>query len=350
MNTLGIKALTPLPRRVTIALCALLLAALVLVDREAALRASLTGRSTLVDAAATWDLTVGAPLLCWWILGRELRWSPWALVPLYFAALAVATVALPEGHRGALRIAHAAAAPLELLAIVFLVRKVRVGRRVFLRGASDAVAGDAQDAIRHAATEALGAGRFAEVIAYETSVLYYALGARRATAPVDGLSYHRRAAYGAIVFALLMATAVEVVAVHFLVSLWSHRFAWLLTGLGTYAALWIYGDWRACRLRPATIEDGVLRLRFGLRWRLDIPLDAIREIRAPTPEERATRRSVDLRLALPGATWQLVELDRPVAALGIYGLRREVRTLGLGLDEPARLRAALPGPPDDERR
>jgi hypothetical protein len=341
MNTLGAKALAPLPRRLTLALFAAALGGLVLVDRRATLLGSLTTHPSLVDAAAAWDLTAGASLLCWWMLGRDFRWSAWSLVPLFFASLALAGVALPEGHRGGLRVAHLAAAPLELLALGFLVLKVRAGRRSFRSDPARDGPWDAQAAMQRASAEALGPGRLAEIIAYEMSVLYYALGARHHPAPADGLTYHRKTAYGAIVFAVLMATGVEVATVHFLASLWSHRLAWILTGLGVYGALWIYGDWRACRLRPVTARDGILRVRFGLRWRLDVPLRAVRAARLPTAQERADRRAVDLRLALPGTPWKVLELDRPVQAEGIYGLRRTVRTLGLGLDEPARLDAAL---------
>ncbi len=155
------------------------------------------------------------------------------------------------------------------------------------------------------------------------------------------LTYHRKTAYGAIVFVLLLATLAEVPAVHFLVRQWSERAAWLLTGLGLYGVLWIIGDWRASRTRPIRVEDGTLRVRFGLRWRLDIPLGAILEVRAPTTAEKSARDAVDLKLALAGASWMRLELDRPVQARGPYGMRREVRTLGLGLDEPDRLRTLL---------
>ncbi len=351
MKTLGAKALAPLPRRLTVTLCGVALAALVLMDRQAVLLGSLTSHPALVDAAATWDLTVGASLLCWWMLGRDFHWSGWSLVPLFFASLALAGVALPGDHRGALRAAHLAAAPLELLTLAFLVRKVRIGRRSFRGEAGRAGGWDAQAALQRASAEALGTGRFAEVMAYEMSVLYYALGARHATAPHGGLTYHRRTAYGAIVFALLLATAAEVAAVHFLASLWSHRLAWILSGLGAYGALWIYGDWRACRLRTVTVVDGVLRVRFGLRWRMDIPSAAVATVRPPTAREKTDKRAVDLRLALPGASFVVLELDRPVRAEGIYGLRRTVRTLGLGLDEPGRLEAALAeANPDTESR
>jgi len=64
---------------------------------------------------------------------------------------------------------------------------------------------------------------------------------------------------------------------------------------------------------------------------------------------------VDLRLALPGASWTRVELASPLRAAGPLGLSRTVRVLGLGVDEPGALAAAVeagrgstPGP-DPER-
>jgi hypothetical protein len=350
MNLLAPRLFAALPRRMTVAVCVVSATALLLADRQAVLLGSFTDHSALVDTAAAFDLTVGLTLLTWWILGRELAWRPVTLVPLFFASLAVASLTLPPEHRAGLRMEHLLAAPLELLAMAFVARKVVLGRRAFRR--AEEGEGDVQASLERAAAEALGPGRLAGAIAYEMSVLHYGLFARgRRPVRADALTHHRKTAYGAMVLALLMATAVEVVAMHFLVGIWSHRVAWILTALGVYGAVWIYGDWNALRRRPTRVEAGVLRIRFGLRWRLDVPLSAITSIRAPTREERATRRGVDLRLALPGAGWVVLELDRPIRAEGIYGLRRSVRTLGLGLDEPRRLEALVaPDPTSNEER
>lgn len=79
------------------------------------------------------------------------------------------------------------------------------------------------------------------------------------------------------------------------------------------------------------------------RWsvKLDVPVDRIVAVRVAPGPGLATKPAADLRLALPGAPPVVLELDRPVTAVGIYGLRREVRTLALGLDEPGRLAALL---------
>jgi len=342
-DSVAAGAVLPLPRRVAVAAWALILGAMVVADRQAALAGAHTAHPGLVDSAAGLDLTVGASLVTWWILGREFGWRWGALIPLFFLSMLLTASTLPAGHEGGLRAAHLAAAPLELLSLAFLAGKVIAGRKAFRRTASASQAPDVQASLRDAATEAFGPGRFADAIAYELSVLYYGLFARkREPTPACAFTYHRESAYGAIVLVLLMATAAEVASVHFLVRLWSHRLAWILTGLGLYGALWLWADWRACGLLPACVEGSMLRIRFGLRWRLDVPLGSIVGIRAPTAEERATRRGVDLRLALPGAAWKVLELDRPVEARGVYGLRRTVRSLGLGFDDLDALSTALP--------
>ncbi len=348
-------ALAPLPRSLTVTACGLVLAMIAVLARAAALASLGTGHPQLITAAATFDLTVTDSLVAWWMLRREFGWSARALVALFFGSMMVAGLILPAGQEGALWFMHVAVAPLELLLIVYLFRRIAKARRGAVARRSAAGGLDVQDMILGATSEIVGTGRFAEVLAYEISVLYYALARRPGSdatfAPTteagetgagnSALTYHRQSAYGPVVVMLALVTLAEIPALHLFVRTWSVPAAWICTALGVYGLLWILGDWRACRSRLVSIEDGALHIRFGLRWRLDAALDDIVGVRAPTVDEEMTKGAVDLKLALPGASWRILELDRPVVARGPYGIRRTVRTLGLGLDEPDRLDAAL---------
>lgn len=310
------SAFGALPRRVTLAACAVVCAAVVVAARQAAVLAPFAPHPGWVESAAVLDLTVVLTFLVWWILARELRWSAWALAPVFLATLALAARVVPDGRNATLRVLQVGAAPLEVAVMVWAARRARTP------------------------------GRLHDALAYEAEVLRTALTGWRAPATTEGaLSYHRRSAYGAIVGALLLVTAAEVAAVHLVVSRWSVKAAWLLTALGVYGALWILGDWKACRSRPVVVWGGMLEIRFGLRWKLDVPLEQITGLRLPAGWSPGAQPPVDLRLALPGARIAVLELDRPVTAVGIYGLRRDVRTLGLGLDEPGRLAELLGGAP-----
>lgn len=312
MSRAGAVALRPLPRWLSTTACVAVAVGIVGVARQIALFAPFSARPPVVVGAVTTDLMVTLPLVCWWMLAREYRWSPLALLPLYFGALVVAGRVLPADERQALLVFHALAAPLEILSVWLFVRRARQP------------------------------GRLGEALRYEVSVLRHAFGGAPAVPSGAGtFTVHRKTAYGAIVFALLLATAVEVPAMHFLVGLWSHKVAWALTALGVYGVLWVVGDWRAVRACPVRLDGDMLRVRFGLRWRVDVPVARIVRIRPPTPEEKATKRGVDLRLTLPGAPMMVLELDRAAQAEGIYGLRRPVRTLGLGVDEPELFKEAV---------
>jgi len=360
MRSLPTHALTPLPRGLSVALCLGLLTAIALVDRTLITLVPVAPHPNALELGVALDLTVVSALLAWWMLRRELGWRVGALIPLFFGSLLTARLALPPQYESALRPMDLLAIPLELLALGWVLLKAGAARKAWVEaGAGRPDAGDRLDAT---AREALGSGRVTEVFVTELTVLRYALLSWRDTVPEAGgtLSYHRRTAYGAIVLAIILASAAEIPAMHLLVALRSETAAWLLTTVGAYGALWVVGDWRASLLRPVRVEDDTLRIRFGLRWRVDVPLEHILSVRPATGAERAHRKSVDLRLTLPGAAWTHIELDRLVTAVGMYGIRRQVRTLGLGVDEPERLSAALeafrgarPGTPgehiDDER-
>lgn len=301
----------PLPRRATLTFGALSALGLIAAARQIALLAPGLPQPGVVSGAVAVDLTVVLTVFVWWIVGRELRWSPLAMAPLFLASLVLAGRVLP-GPTPALTALHILALPAELVAVAWAVKRLRSSNRV-----------------RH-------------VLEYELDVLRTALGGWRAPVlPAESLTYHRRAGYGAVVAALIMAMAAEILAVHLVVSCWSDRGAWAFTALGLYGLLWILGDWKACRSRPVTLAGGEMRIRFGLRWRLDIPVERIVALRGPSTGGVATPPEVDLRLALPGTSPTVLELDSAVTARGPYGIQRKVRTLALALDDPARLHALV---------
>lgn len=354
------RLLAPLPRGLSVIACGAVVAAIVVAARSAALVAPATRHPLWVTAGATFDLTLTASLVIWWMLRAEFSWSRRAFVTLFLACVMLAGLVLPAGQETALRAMHLALVPLELVLLIYLARRIARAKRTVAIRRANAKPLDVRDTILAGVAVAVGTGRFAEILTDEITVLYYALAlhpaSRATTSPTtgyshrtiagdDNLTYHRRAAYGGVIFALILISLAEIPALHLLIRSWSERIAWIATALSAYGMLWLVADWRASRSLPVRVEDGTLRIRFGLRWRLDVELDNIVALRDPTAAERATKRGVDLRLALPLSRWKVLELRRPVRAKGIYGLRRTVRTLGLGLDEPERLQEILSASP-----
>jgi hypothetical protein len=221
----------------------------------------------VVASAVFVDITIVVPLAFLLIVPRgRNRWRGLTLV--FLASLAGAALVLPAQHRAALPLLRLLVVPAELAAVGLVLLGIRRG----LSGAASR--DDVIESLERSLSQSLSNPRFARAIAYEISVLYYGLVSWRQRVPIGAgrsFSYHRTGGYGAIVFLLIMVSAIEIVSVHLLVARASITAAWVLTGLGLYAVLWILGDFQAVRLRPLVVEDEVLRVRLGLRWSLDIP-------------------------------------------------------------------------------
>jgi hypothetical protein len=293
-------------------------------------------RPTLVAPAVLVDLALGLPLLGYPFLVRTGRRHPSILLPLGLLGLFLARWWIPAEHLGVSIGLDVLAAGLEGALLVLLVLRIRGIRSAFtaMKGRVPYPA----DALRHALREGLGP-RLGAMVFSEASVLWYSVAGwrPRAAAEDPGRLFpgHRRNAYPAVLGALLMAIVVETGAVHLLVALWWEPVAWVLTILGVYSVFWLLGDFNAARSMPSLLTDRDLHLRAGLRWSADVPLSEIRSVHEDAPDGE----TVDLALWGRPDLW--LETRGPVRVQGPFGLVRQVRYLGVGVDDPRAVRRAI---------
>lgn len=284
-----------------------------------------------VANAIVMDLTLGAVLVVWLLAVRRGGLRPVVLLPTFLAGLGLSHLLVGVHEPAALDLLGKGAVAAELALVVWIFRGVGRGAR-----ALDREAGDALVAIRQSVERPLGTGVLARMVASEVAALWFATGAWRR--PVPGYGGARRFPYGAraggIHVALVVASIVEVVAVHLLVSRWSHLAAWILTALALYGLLWILADLRAIRLRPSTLDDRTLVIRTGLRWTMSIPRDRIRAVERRDWRHRFGRGEDELSLAVVGEPDIIIELDRPLPATGPFGITRTARRIGFSADRP----------------
>lgn len=291
-----------------------------------------------IAAAVAFDLTVTVTLLAWLLPVRAGRWPKAALVPIFFAGVAVTrALAPPEAAITATALAGLAVGG-EALLLVWVALRARRGVAA-ARGA----AGDLMGRVREGVRAAVWHRAVAEALAFEIAVLTYAFGGRRAPHVPDGCQAFgdsQRTPYGPVVGALGLVVLAETVPLHFLVARWSGSAAWVVTALGLYALVYLVADWRAGAERPILLDAEWLVVRTGIRWTVEVPRAAIVAVerRAPVAGEKP------LRAARLGAANVWIRLAEPVEAIGVYGRRRRVTTIALGVDQPDRLIAALARP------
>ena len=289
-------------------------------------------RPDVLAAALAVDLAVLVPL-AYAALVVGVRGGRWVSVAPVVALSALgAWAVLPEAHAAML-------APLAVLVPVLEVVVIAVVVGSLVRAARRPVGGDALDRLRAATARVLGDGAASRALAYELAVVRYALG-RTEAPPPDAFPARRSSGYGAVLAGIGVAAALELVGGHLLVlHLWGEVAALVHLALSGYAILWLVGDWRALGARATTLDGGVLRVRTGLRWAVDVPVDVIETVYHVRHELPADRPTLDASV-MKSARFAL-DLSRPVVAEGPYGLRKPVTRVALGADDPDRLLAAL---------
>jgi hypothetical protein len=295
-------------------------AALVVAACVAVLRSHAFGASPYLAAwGVTFDLTISIPALYWLLLVRTGRVRPLTLAPVFLLGVLLASTLVPRTNQQFLRDLGRFAVPaVELVLLGAIVRRL-----MRLRGASV----DIPTAVR----ALFGESRIADVVTSEVSMVWYALFCwRRKPQAVEGraITFHQRSGWGTIVACLLVLLAAESVGMHLLLRLWSNTAAWVWTGLDLWGAIWLIGDYHALRLRRSSIDEHALRIRFGMRWSLDVPLANIASVTEVREESEWKRRDV-LKLAILDEPRWLVTLREPMVAQGMAGIRKRVTAIAM---------------------
>jgi hypothetical protein len=274
--------------------------------------------TTHADIAAwgvTFDLTLTIPLVWYFVVVRSGAARPMTLAPVFVVCMMLAAFVVPRGQQQFLHDLRYLSAPLEIVTLIFLARRLAKVRDV------------------ESATRAMfGNSRVADFVASEVSILWYALFCWRTKAPEEGFTVHQRNGWGTIAACIVAMIGFESIGVHLLVQQWSTTAAWVVTALDIYGALWIIGDYHALRLRPTYAADGILHLRYGLRWNAEIPLDEIESIDDVHGEAEWKRKNV-LKMAMLDEPKYLVKLRRPVTVNGLAGIRRTIDAIAVLPDD-----------------
>jgi hypothetical protein len=282
-----------------------------------------------VAAGLTLDLVVLVPALYYTVLVRGRGWPAITLAPMFLLSFGAAALLVPPEHHELLNAVGYALPAVELALVGYVGYKA--WRVVRANREASAAGGDFYDRVRETLRGAFDVPTVAGALAYEVSLFHYAFSLRRVEASEHGFTYHRESGYGAVVVAILMVAAVELVAVHILLQMWSETAALIHAALSLYGVVWLIGDYRAMRRRPHQLRATGMRVRYGLRWDLEATWDQValaRRTRQPAPGD-------DYLSTVPvGSPRYVVELRAPVEATGPYGITRNVRRIGLVVDEP----------------
>ena len=305
-----------------------------------------------LSVAITLDLIVTVPLLYLVAIWRT-SVPRWTVVSVFGLGVLSGVLLIPAEHRGLLDWVIEWILPVvEVGLVVFLVVRVRrylTVAKTRVRTGSGAADGqdssgevDFYDALRTAAHDTFPS-RIAPIFATEVAIPYYLLNWRPLPAPTEGqFSYHRRNGVRVMLYGFLGAIAVEVLAVHFALTLWSHTAAWIATGLGLYAGVQVVALCRSLPRRPIHLTRDELVLRFGFAGEARIPLgdiDSIESSRQSLQFKGTVRQLSSLGGLDPHNVILHVRKEHVLRRL--YGIQARFTTIAFHVDEPERFVAAV---------
>ena len=282
----------------------------------------------------TIDLVIIIPALYYFFVVRRKQAPLITLVPIIFLSVALATFILPAAQQNYLNLVKKTVPLLELAALGYIATKIRAIRKNFHATKHREIY--FIDALAESCKRVLGQPPVLSFMLTEFTLAYFAFGGwfkkfiNRDSNQLP-FSYHRKNGYAAILSSIIMILLAETTALHLLLQIWSTVAAWIFTGLSIYSLLWLLGDYHAMRLHPIVLSREFLFIRTGLRWRVNLPLANIAAIEKFSAREKSTGDY--LSLAVFGDPRLVIHCKRPVLAQGLFGIKREVRRLGVTVDE-----------------
>lgn len=157
----------------------------------------------------------------------------------------------------------------------------------------------------------------------------------------ESFSY-RSARSGSLAAGIGIALAVETMVLH-LVLVRNHPLAaWSLTTLSLATLVWWIADYRAMGTMPIRLAPDTLELSIGRRFVFSIPRSQIATAIAPTWRDVPVAGAAGyLNVTKPAPPNLLLTLSAPASVRLIAGVSREVKQVGIHLDEPDRFLTSL---------
>jgi len=156
---------------------------------------------------------------------------------------------------------------------------------------------------------------------------------------------YRSSRSGAITAAIVAVVVIESVAVHFAIASRNRPLAWALTLTSILAVAWLVRDYLALGRGVVRLGNNMVRLTIGRRFDIQLTLADIERALKPSfrdlPTPGTNQGRDYLNLTRPSSPNVLIVLTSPRKVRLTAGIYREVKRVGLKLDDGPAFLAAL---------
>lgn len=255
------------------------------------------------------------------------------VIPILLSGLIIAGWVLPAAHQSLLNLLKLWLIPVaEAGVLIFLIFKVIAIYRAFHLKRDAAF--DFYTALR-SAVQGILPGRINTLLALEIAIIYYGfVDWKKRELKDHEFSYHKGNSHTVILWTIIFLILTETFVLHLLISGWNNTVAWIASGLSLYTGLQVFGMIRSFSKRPIAIENGKLKLRFGIMAESAIELDDISSVELSSKDITQNELAVNLSpLGNMGDHNIIIHLKSENTLYGLYGVSKKFKTIALPVDE-----------------
>lgn len=284
-----------------------------------------------VSIGITLDLLLTVPVT-YYLLIRKTTIPKITVFPVFVIGLLVATVILPAENQVLLDFVKVWILPnIEVVLIFFIVQKVREAIKANQQNGETAK--DFFTVIRNICSKLLP-NYIATFLASEIAVIYYGfIQWKKVNLGRNEFTYHKNSGTTGLLITLIFLVVIEASILHLLIAKWNVLVAWALTGLSIYTAIQLLGFLKSITLRPISIRDDKVLLRYGILNETIVDIENIESVDmiSKTIEFDNLTRSLSMFGKLEGHNI-VIRLKRESKISGLYGINRKFITIALHVD------------------
>lgn len=177
-----------------------------------------------------------------------------------------------------------------------------------------------------------------EALKFELLTLYYAFFAKledeEATDEISSFSYYKLSNAKDLFLIVAISQLPYLPFLHVLIEIKKGpALAWGITILTLWSVIWFLAQVQAIRFRPIELDNVLLKYRFGLFWKADIPLTRIIKARKRKYSDEVDASEYFLS-PLGSEKNIIIEFDSPIQFVGPYFLKKRKKKAVISLDRP----------------
>lgn len=289
--------------------------------------------SDLLSLAVTADITIGIPLLYYFIVSRKLKAPPITALIVFLICTGIASLILPNDNQFYLDKIKLLLIFTELSIVIYgviMVRKIVRAYRTISAKRNDFVYN-----LTEALKTILGKSNAISFVVGEINTfrygLFFWLGKKEILSGQSFYTTHKKSGYVALWSVLFFVMLIETVGVHLLLWNWNQGVAIAAIILSIYTILFLIADLSSILKRPVIFLDNKLYLRIGTRWNAIIDPKQILTIETIKNFDKEQNKGT-LDCALAGSPNVKITMTTPIVIVGFYGIKKTVTKFVFNID------------------